>query len=495
MVVKSTRNFINQGLSRYLGTFTGIVLLGVLVGLPSIACASEFSVYVPDAAYTGKPVMPCPTVTYAGQQLVRGADYVTSWRNNTNAGLATIRIQGVGRYVGQSASSHFVITKAQMSSAVISGIPSKLTWTGNPLVPKPMVSYNGKLLKEGLDYRLQYTNNTAPTTHASVTVIPLRNFSGACTIYFTIEKNGRWNENSLSGQKGIDISNAHVSKLPSRYASGIAIKPKPEVRIGGKPLKRGRDYTVTYRNNTKPGKGFLTINGIRKYTGTKTVSFTLLKIPPKLSLNRKKALIFGDSIQAPGCGAGAFIESSCRLLHARAIKNKSRSGATLSTRKERNNLVAQVNSAASIGSYDLYFIAAGTNDISHSYSLGKKTSKNTKTVCGSINTVVNKITKAHVKKKGNKPPIVVITPIGRGTKSTNTMNTYRKAIALAAASHENVIVIDGAKLASDTEMRNSRYTNDKLHPKRSWGSSTVANRLVKELNARRKQIYYRFSST
>ena len=494
MLVKRPVHFFISSTSRYYLVVAGIILLATLAVVPQPAWASDLAVSVPDMVYTGKPVMPPPTVTYAGRHLVRGTDYVTSWRNNTNAGVATIRIRGIGHYVGESVTARFTIAKAQISSTVVSDIPSKLAWTGNPLVPKPTVSYNGRLLKEGLDYRLQYASNVAPTTHASVMVIPLRNFSGTMTKYFTIEKSGESGTNSGSCAKRIDISKARVSKMPKRYAAGIAIKPKPEITMSGKTLKRGKDYTVSYRNNVKPGKAYLLVKGIGNYTGTKTASFTLLKIPSKLNLIQRKAVIFGDSIQAPGCGAGAFIQNSCRSLHTSSIKNKSSSGATLSTKKPHNNLVAQVNSVSSLGSYDLYFIAAGTNDISHSYPLGKKTSTNAKTVCGSMNTIVNKITKAHVKKKGIKPPIIVVTPIGRGTKSTKTMNAYRQAITLAASSHENVIVIDGTKLASDTEMRNHRYTNDKLHPKRNWGSNTVANRLVKELNANRKQIYLCFSS-
>lgn len=56
------------------------------------------------------------------------------------------------------------------------------------------------------------------------------------------------------------------------------------VKLGKKTLKKGVDYTVSYKNNTKVGKATVTIKGKGAYTGTITKSF---KINPKKTTIKK----------------------------------------------------------------------------------------------------------------------------------------------------------------------------------------------------------------
>ena len=55
----------------------------------------------------------------------------------------------------------------------------------------------------------------------------------------------------------------------STYAyDGKAKKPGVTVKLNGKTLKNGTDYTVSYSNNTKVGTATVKITGKSNYTGS-----------------------------------------------------------------------------------------------------------------------------------------------------------------------------------------------------------------------------------
>lgn len=58
--------------------------------------------------------------------------------------------------------------------------------------------------------------------------------------------------------------------------SGKAKTPKVTVKYGSTVLKKGRDYTVSYKNNVSVGKATVTVTLKGKYSGRKTVSFKIL---------------------------------------------------------------------------------------------------------------------------------------------------------------------------------------------------------------------------
>ena len=74
----------------------------------------------------------------------------------------------------------------------------------------------------------------------------------------------------------INIQSANVSVSTNSYVfDNTAKKPSVTVKIGGKALKNGSDYTVFYLNNTKVGTATVRITGKGDYTGTITRNFTI----------------------------------------------------------------------------------------------------------------------------------------------------------------------------------------------------------------------------
>ena len=87
----------------------------------------------------------------------------------------------------------------------------------------------------------------------------------------------------------ISISKANVTLSTSTYAyDGKAKKPGVTVKLNGKTLKNGTDYTVSYSNNTKVGTATVKITGKGNYTGSVSKTF-------KIKNNFKKATVSGIS--------------------------------------------------------------------------------------------------------------------------------------------------------------------------------------------------------
>ena len=90
----------------------------------------------------------------------------------------------------------------------------------------------------------------------------------------------------------ISISKASVTLSTSTYAyDGKAKKPGVTVKLNGKTLKNGTDYSVTYSNNTKVGTAKVTIKGKGNYSGSVSKTYSIKN-------NFKKATVSGISTKA-----------------------------------------------------------------------------------------------------------------------------------------------------------------------------------------------------
>ena len=108
----------------------------------------------------------------------------------------------------------------------------------------------------------------------------------------TITKSGKWvygcewcdaTKTVKIDPTGKKLTKAKISVSNKTY-TGKAIKPTVTVKYSGKKLKKGTDYTVSYKNNKKIGTATAIIKGKGKYIGTRTVTF---KITPKKTSIKK----------------------------------------------------------------------------------------------------------------------------------------------------------------------------------------------------------------
>ena len=159
-------------------------------------------------------------------------------------------------------------------------------YTGKEIKPAVKLTYKGRKLKKDRDYTLEYSSNVNVGT-AKIVIRGAQRFKGKKVIKFDIVK--------------AEISKAKVAKIASKYTTGLsAVKPAPEVTRFGLPLKKGRDYTVAYRNNVMPGKAIATIKGKGNYTGSAVVTFKLINMGDSLARKACKLSYSQESLVSDG---------------------------------------------------------------------------------------------------------------------------------------------------------------------------------------------------
>lgn len=219
---------------------------------------STLKITVPSATYNGKAQKPAVTVKYNNYKFKNGTDYTLSYKNNTKIGTATVTVKGKGKLSGTK-SVTFKINAKPIKNAVIT-YNNSLTYNGSTLSPAVTVKYGNATLKKNTDYTVAYSNNVNAGT-GTITITGKGIYGGSVKNTFTIKKLG--------------ISATAVSGTGNKVYTGSAIKPVPAVKAGGRTLKNGTDFTVSYKNNTEPGTATLIVNGKGNYSGSVSKTFKI----------------------------------------------------------------------------------------------------------------------------------------------------------------------------------------------------------------------------
>lgn len=152
-------------------------------------------------------------------------------------------------------------TKKDIAKLSFGSIAVQL-YTGKKIQPSVTVKDGSTTLAVGKDYVLSYQNNKK-VGKASVTVKGTGDYTGIKTLPFYIKKS---------------LKKARIAKIKNQtYRKGKAVKPSVKVTYKGKKLKKGRDYTVAYKKNKKVGKAVVLIKGKGNYTGTRKVTFKIVR--------------------------------------------------------------------------------------------------------------------------------------------------------------------------------------------------------------------------
>ncbi len=157
-------------------------------------------------------------------------------------------------------------TAVDISFATVSGIDQQ-SYTGSPIEPKPVVSYQGAQLVEGTDYTLSYSDNVEPGV-ATVTITGIGDYMGTRTATFSIKDDGK-----------TDLASAGFSMaaIANQTFTGQAITPEVSVSNGTTTLKQGQDYVVSYADNVDAGTATVTVSAVESssYSGSITATFTI----------------------------------------------------------------------------------------------------------------------------------------------------------------------------------------------------------------------------
>jgi hypothetical protein len=237
--------------------------------------------------YNGAAQTPTPEVKDGDTVLVNGVDYTLSYAANTNAGIATVTITGMGNY-GGSQDVAFTIAKAELlvtpdagQSKTFGAVEPALTYTSAGAMVGETPAFTGELTRAvGEDvgtYAIGQGNlalvDNAPFLAANYSLV----FVDEVTFAITPK----------------DASALAVADIAAVVYNGAAQTPMPEVKDGDAVLVNGVDYTLSYAANTNAGIATATVTGMGNYSGSQDVAFTIAKAELLVTPDAGQSKTFG----------------------------------------------------------------------------------------------------------------------------------------------------------------------------------------------------------
>ncbi len=255
-------------------------------------------------AYTGKALKPAILV-YDGRTLLKEkTDYTVSYKDNTNAGPATVTVKGKGNY-SDSITATFDIDAIHIATLDIADMYAAVASNNTKQVPlKPVVKFNGKTLKVKKDYTAAYkdpdggkTPGTPSKDYEVLISAVSDNFTGSKTIKMTL----------VDKENACLMSKASISKIAKADMAytGEVLKPQITVKYGKNTLAKDTDYTIIYdEEHTEAGEtATITVRGNgTTYFGEKTTSF---KITAYDITNTDAKFIFNKDVEVPYAKGGS----------------------------------------------------------------------------------------------------------------------------------------------------------------------------------------------
>ncbi len=229
--------------------------------------------------YTGAEIRPVPNLVFGadGRSLINDVEF--TYNNNTDAGEAQLTIKPKAdntTLISEKTVSYGI--RYNLTGAEIEGLePGGYDYTGEAIHPDFTVKCAGKTLIKNVDYTVSFGENIMAGTNIGViTISPVEGKSlGERVIRFTI--NGRDIAQQTLTVNDQDWSSSSISE--SYTGSPITPPVKVTDSKNGKELQAGKDYTVSYQDNTNAGStAAIHVRGINGYFGQITKTFTITPV-------------------------------------------------------------------------------------------------------------------------------------------------------------------------------------------------------------------------
>ena len=116
--------------------------------------------------------------------LIKDTDFSVDYSNNTNVGVATVKVTGIGNYTGEISKTFQIVEAGGMVVTVNDG-QGPFTYNCAAHTPNITVKKGETTLSVNTDYTAVYTNNVNAGT-ATITVTGKGNYSGTASTTFDI---------------------------------------------------------------------------------------------------------------------------------------------------------------------------------------------------------------------------------------------------------------------------------------------------------------------
>ena len=245
------------------GNFTATCEVTVIVPVESITLPEAVDLERGEKEQLSVKLLPEDTTITADQLTWTSADpKIVSVDPNgelTGVGYGTTTV--TVSYGDITAETTVTVSHAGLDKAEVTLSQEYFDFDGTEKCPDLTVKLEGKTLKEGVDYEVEYSDNIH-AGEASYTLHPLGDRKKTKTGTFTILR--------------ATLSRAEVSGvMDKKYDGSAQTQDDITVKVLGRTLKKGVDYTVSYWNNVNSGTASMTITGIGDYSGVITSTFQI----------------------------------------------------------------------------------------------------------------------------------------------------------------------------------------------------------------------------
>ena len=217
---------------------------------------------------------------------------VTALRTGT--GYVTITASANG-YDSVSKDVKIVVSKKSLNNGLLTLSETSYVYDGTYKKPAATVTFGGKVLQEGKDCTISYRNNLNVGV-TTVIATGMGDYTGYTSKNFTITKRA--------------MAGGTVSVASSVSFTGSNITPSVTVKVAGRTLTSGTDYTVSYSNNKNVGTSNVYVYGKGNYSGSLSAKFDI--VPAKQQIQKLETKYKGFYIDwaQKGSATGYDIEYS-----------------------------------------------------------------------------------------------------------------------------------------------------------------------------------------
>ena len=250
-----------------------------------------------DVTYNGQKQEQKPVVKDGDTVLTEGVDYNLSYTGDTtNPGKVTVTVTGIGNYTGAYDVTYNILPKDistpdtgdtadDQKTGITVTTPDDVTYNGQEQKQKPVVKDGDKVLEEGKDYTLNYSEDVTNPGTVTVTITGMGNYTGETTVTYEIK------------EKNLNSKDVTVDKLNNVKYNGSTQELAPVVKDGNTTLTAGKDYTVSYsKDTTNAGTVTVTITGTGDYTGTVTTTYDITKRDVTLTSGSSTGTYTGNAL-------------------------------------------------------------------------------------------------------------------------------------------------------------------------------------------------------
>ncbi|MFR4347241.1 MAG: cellulase family glycosylhydrolase [Ruminococcus sp.] len=221
----------------------------------------------------------------------------------TGTGYVTVTASANG-YDSVSKDVKIVVSKKSLNNGLLTLSETSYVYDGTYKKPAATVTFGGKVLQEGKDYTISYRNNLNVGV-TTVIATGMGDYTGYTSKNFTITKRA--------------MAGGTVSVASSVSFTGSNITPSVTVKVAGRTLTSGTDYTVSYSNNKNVGTSNVYVYGKGNYSGSLSAKFDIVPAKQQIQkLETKYKGFFVDWAQK-GSATGYDVEYSVNANMSGAV--------------------------------------------------------------------------------------------------------------------------------------------------------------------------------